>query len=69
MTVAMALPLISNSGGYTQSDNATALALTVAGSQGSNAGLTVAIPVSDAADEHTRKLRRHGLAHKKHTGS
>lgn len=69
MTLAMAIPLVSTPGSYTLPDNATALGFTVPGSVGSNAGLTVAIPLSDSADEHASKARRRVQVHQKQPGS
>jgi hypothetical protein len=69
MAAAMALPLVSATGAYTLSDNARALGLADAGPTGSNAGLTVAIPVSGGSDEQASKRQPHGHVQRKHTGS
>ena len=69
MTVAMALPLVTTPGAHALSDNASVLGLTVTGSPGTNAGLTVAIPVSGGNDVQASKPHRRGQVRQKHTGS
>jgi hypothetical protein len=69
MTAAMALPLATAPSTYTLSDNATVLGLAVAGSPGTNAGMTVAIPVSGGNNEQANKPHRRIQIHPKHTGS
>ena len=69
MTAAMALPLATAPSAYTSLDNASALSLSVAGSPGTNAGMTVAIPVSDGNHEQPSKSHRRGKVQQKHTGS
>jgi hypothetical protein len=68
LTAALALPLVTAPGAYTLPDNAKVLGLAVAGSPGSNAGLTVAIPLSGDSEQASKPHRR-GQVHRKHTGS
>ena len=69
MALTMSLPLIAGPGASTQLDGASGIALTVTGSPGSNAGLTVAIPVSGGSDKPVAKPVRRAPVRQKHTGS
>ena len=69
MTAAMALPLATAPGAFASLDNVSALSVSVSGSPGTNAGMTVAIPVSDGNHELPGKSRQRGKVQQKHTGS
>ena len=69
MTVAMSLPLIADPNVYTRQDAANAIGLTVVGAPGSDAGLTVAIPVSGDSDKPAAKPARRAPLRQKRSNS